>query len=138
MSSRLPSDLTLNATTRALATLRARGVTVLDLTESNPTRVGLQYPRDLLGPLSDAASLRYDPHPLGLASAREAVSQDFARRGLIVPADRIGLTASTSEAYSLLFKLLCDAGDSVLVPRPSYPLFEHLTILESIVAKPYR
>ena len=138
MASRLPSNLTLNAATRALATLRDRGVAVIDLTESNPTRVGLRYPRDLLAPLSDPASLLYDPQPLGLPTAREAVSQDFERRGLAVPTERIGLTASTSEAYSLLFKLLCDAGDSVLVPRPSYPLFEHLTVLESVVAKPYR
>ena len=138
MSSRLPSNLTLNATTRALAALRERGVTVTDLTESNPTRVGLQYPADLLEPLSDPYSLLYDPQPLGLPAAREAVAGDFERRGLTVSPERIGLTASTSEAYSLLFKLLCAAGDSVLVPRPSYPLFEHLTVLESIVAKPYR
>ncbi len=138
MSSRLPSNLTLNATTRTLATLRERGVAIIDLTESNPTRVGLRYPSDLLEPLSGPASLLYDPQPLGLPTAREAVSQDFARRGLTVPAERIALTASTSEAYSLLFKLLCDAGDSVLVPHPSYPLFEHLTVLEAVVAKPYR
>ncbi len=137
-SSRLPSNLTINATTRALAALRERGIPVLDLTESNPTRVGLEYPVDLLTPLSSPEALLYDPQPLGLPVAREAVSLDFKRRNQAVAPERIALTASTSEAYALLFKLLCDAGDSVLVPRPSYPLFEHLSVLESVVAKPYR
>ena len=137
-SSRLPPNLTINPTTRTVSALRERGIPVLDLTESNPTRVGLDYPADLLAPLAASTSLVYDPQPLGLEVAREAASLDFKRRGLVVPPDRIALTASTSEAYALLFKLLCDAGDSVLVPRPSYPLFEHLTVLESVVAKPYR
>ena len=118
--------------------LRQRGVNVIDLTESNPTKVGLHYPSDLLAPLASPASLLYDPQPLGLWSAREAVSSDFARRALDIDAERIALTASTSEAYALLFKLLCDPGDAVLVPRPSYPLIEHLTVLESIEAQPYR
>ena len=135
---RLPSDLSPNATARALANLRRRGLPVIDLTESNPTRVGLSYPTDLLAPLASTRGLVYDPQPLGAWSAREAVSADFARRGLTVPPDHIGLTASTSEAYGFLFKLLCDAGDSVLVPQPSYPLFEHLTVLESVSTRPYR
>jgi alanine-synthesizing transaminase len=137
-STRLPLDLSLNATTRTLAALRRRGLAVIDLTASNPTRVGLRYPEDLLEPLADSRALIYDPQPLGLPAAREAVSADFARRGVAVPPDRIALTASTSEAYAWLFKLFCDAGDSVLVPQPSYPLFEHLTVLESIEARPYR
>jgi alanine-synthesizing transaminase len=137
-ASRLPSDLAVNATTRTLEALRRRGLTIADLTESNPTRVGLCYPDDLLAPLGSPSSLVYDPQPLGLISAREAVESDFARRGLDIHADRIALTASTSEAYALLFKLLCDAGDAVLVPKPSYPLFEHLTILESVEARGYR
>jgi alanine-synthesizing transaminase len=124
--------------TQTLKALRHKGVRVIDLTQSNPTRVGLDYPADLLAPLSSVEALVYDPQPLGLLSAREAVAADFARRGLDVSADRIALTASTSEAYALLFKLLCDAGDAVLVPQPSYPLFEHLTVLESIEARPYR
>jgi alanine-synthesizing transaminase len=136
-SSRLPANLTPNAVTRALAALRARGVDILDLTESNPTRAGIAYPPGLLDPLADPRALAYDPHPLGLAIAREAVARDFARRGLTVDPARIALTASTSEAYSLLFKLLCDPGDEVLVPRPSYPLFEHLAALESVLAVPY-
>jgi len=137
-SSRLPSDLSVNATTRTLDAIRRRGIDVIDLTVSNPTRVGLQYPDDLLHALAAPEALVYEPHPRGLAAARMAVSADFSRRGLGVPPERIVLTSSTSEAYAWLFKLLCDAGDSVLVPRPSYPLFEHLTVLESVEARPYR
>lgn len=137
-SSRLPSDLTVNATTRALDALARRGIAVDDLTESNPTRVGLHYPQDLLAPLASPAALAYAPQPLGLPSARETVAADFARRGSAVAASRIALTASTSEAYALLFKLLCDAGDQVVVPQPSYPLFAHLTVLESVEAVAYR
>ncbi len=137
-SSRLPPDLSVNATTRTLQALRRRGLMVIDLTESNPTRVGLRYPSDLLEPLGSPASLVYEPQPLGAWAAREAVARDFERRGLSISASRVALTASTSEAYSLLFKLFCDAGDAVLVPRPSYPLFDHLTVLESIEARPYR
>jgi alanine-synthesizing transaminase len=136
-SSRLPADLTPNAVTRALARALAAGRDVVDLTESNPTRVDLDYPPDTLAPLADPAALAYEPQPLGLRAAREAVAAGFAARGLAVPVDRVALTASTSEAYALLFKLLCDPGDEVLVPRPSYPLFEHLTALESIRAVPY-
>src|SRR5690349_16749411 len=98
-SSRLPADLSLNATARTLAALKRRGIEVLDLTISNPTRVGLQYPGDLLSALADPAALVYDPQPLGSLAARTAVSADFARRGLSVPPERIALTASTSEAY---------------------------------------
>jgi alanine-synthesizing transaminase len=138
MPSRLPADLSINATTRTLEALGRSGVTVVDLTQSNPTRVGLDYPADLLEPLASPQSLVYDPQPLGLPVAREAVSADFERRGIEMPPDRIAITASTSEAYALLFKLLCDADDAVLVPQPSYPLFEHLTVLESVRARPYR
>jgi len=137
-SSRVPADLTENRLTRVLARLGARGEPVLDLTETNPTRVGLPFPPDLLAPLADRESLVYDPHPLGLPGARSAVSRDFARRGLDVPPEHVALTASTSEAYSLLFKLLCDPGDTVLVPQPSYPLFDHLTRLDGVQAEAYR
>ena len=137
-SRRLPADLSVNSTTRTLAALRARGVRIIDLTASNPTRVGLSYPDDLLAALASPQALTYDPQPLGLRSAREAVAHDFARRALDVSPDHIALTASTSEAYALLFKLLCDPGDTVLVPRPSYPLFEHLTLLESVTPRSYR
>jgi aspartate/methionine/tyrosine aminotransferase len=136
-SSRFPSDLSPNPLALALERLKANGETIIDLTASNPTRAGLSYPPDLLEPLSDPRGLVYAPQPFGLPDAREAVAADFARRGLVVAADDIALTASTSEAYSLVFKVLCDAGDEVLVPRPSYPLFEHLTRLDLVVAVPY-
>jgi alanine-synthesizing transaminase len=137
-SSRLPRESSPNALSKALDDLRRSGTAYVDLTESNPTRAGISYPDDLLLPLSAPAALRYEPHPLGLAAAREAIAADCARRGACVEPDQIVLSASTSEMYSWLFKLLCDAGESVLVPRPSYPLFEHLTRLEGVRAEPYR
>jgi aspartate/methionine/tyrosine aminotransferase len=110
---------------------------VVDLTASNPTLAGFEYPDDILAPLADARALRYDPQPLGHIDARRAVARDYERRGVLVPAERVVLTASTSDAYSVLFKLLAEAGDEVLVPRPSYPLFEHLTRLDLVSARPY-
>lgn len=136
-SSRLPEQLAPSAIARAVAARRAAGVPLLDLTESNPTRAGFTYPADLLAPLADPRGLVYDPRPLGLPAAREAVAAEFARRGVSVPADRVVLTTGTSEAYALLFKLLCAPGDAVLVPRPSYPLLEHLARLEAVEAVPY-
>ena len=137
LSRRLPPHADLNALTRALAKRRAEGQPVVDLTESNPTRVGLTYPAGLLDGLASEAALRYEPQPAGMLVAREAVARDHARRGVTIDPDRIILTASTSEAYTWLFKLLCDAGDIVLVPRPSYPLFEHLTQLEGVRTFPF-
>jgi alanine-synthesizing transaminase len=136
-SARTGWDLTPNRLSSLLETRRKRGEPVLDLTETNPTRVGIAYPPDLLAPLADPAALRYEPTPRGLASAREAVAQDHARRGVPVDPGRIFLAASTSEAYAWLFKLLCDPGDAVLVPRPSYPLFSYLARLESVDVVPY-
>ena len=137
-SSRLPRESAPNALSLALDELRRAGTPYVDLTESNPTRAGISYPDDLLLPLSSPASLRYEPHPLGLRAAREAIAADCARRGVRVEPEQIVLSASTSETYAWLFKLLCDAGESVLVPRPSYPLFEHLTRLEGVRAASYR
>lgn len=136
-SSRLPANLEPNALARAREAKRRRGAAVADLTESNPTRVGLSYPPALLAELASPAGLGYDPQPLGLWPARAAVAADFRRRGIVISADRVALTSSTSEAYALLFKLFCDAGDAVLVPRPSYPLFDHLARLEAVTAVPY-
>ncbi len=136
-SRRVPSDLAPNRFALALAAARASVTPLLDLTVSNPTAVDLEYPPDLLAPLASPASLVYEPQPFGLPAARAAVAADFARRGVTVPADRVVLTASTSEAYSILFKLLCEPGDRVLVPRPSYPLFEHLTRLDGVEADSY-
>ena len=121
----------------AVSALRRRGAALVDLTESNPTAVGIGYPGSLLEPLSDAQGLTYAPDPRGLLLAREAVAADCARRGATIDPAHVILTASTSEAYSWLFKLLCEPGDHVLVPRPSYPLFEHLTQLEAVRPRPY-
>ncbi len=138
-SRRSSVDLSLNPLAHALVRARSLGRQVLDLTESNPTRASIPYDRSaILSALALPASLHYEPSPFGLPSAREAVSLDLSVHGIHVDAARIALTASTSEAYAFLFKLLCDADDEVLVPRPSYPLFEHLARLESVHAVPYR
>lgn len=127
-----------NLLTRALDAARARGRRVLDLTVSNPTAAGLPYPRDaILDALASPGALLYAPDPLGLRAAREAVSAELASHGTPVPLARIALTASTSEAYAVLFKLLCDPGDEVLVPTPSYPLLDWLAAYESIALRPY-
>jgi alanine-synthesizing transaminase len=136
-SSRVPADLTPNPLAAAVERMRLAGETFDDLTASNPTEAGLQYPAGLLEPLASSNALSYEPQPFGLPAAREAVSAELALRGLRVPASHVVLTASSSESYALLFKLLCDPGESVLVPTPCYPLFEHLTRLEGVHALPY-
>ena len=136
-STRLPAHGDVNRLSRILAALRTERVAIVDLTASNPTDAGIAYPDGLLAGLSDARGLRYAPEPLGLPSARAAVAADQARRGAEIDPAHVVLTSSSSEAYSWLFKLLCSPGEGVLVPRPSYPLFEHLTRLEGIQAVPY-
>ncbi len=138
-SSRVPADLTPNRLTRAVQRARAAGTRLLDLTATNPTAAAISYPASLLAPLADAGALRYDPSPLGLDSARSAVAREYRRHGINVAPDAIVLTASTSEAYSVLFKLLCAPdGDAVMLPVPSYPLFDHLTRLDGVRPIPYR
>jgi aspartate/methionine/tyrosine aminotransferase len=137
-SNRLPGHADVNALSRAVARLTSAGTSLVDLTESNPTHAALPYPVDLLSATASEQALCYDPQPFGLRTAREAVSADYARRGVAVDPECIVLSASTSEAYSWLFKLLCNPGESVLIPQPSYPLFEHLTRLESVRAVPYQ
>ena len=138
-STRASLDLSPNPLAVALGRARAEGRPLLDLTESNPNarRRALRRSGDPRA-LATPASLRYEPSPFGLVSAREPGARDQVARGVSIDASRIVLTASTSEAYAFLFKLLADAGDDVLVPSPSYPLFEHLARLESIRAVPYR
>ncbi len=137
-SSRVPGDLGPNSVAAAVERMRLSGRGFDDLTVSNPTEAGIDYPADLLANLSDQRVLKYEPVPFGLPSAREAVAQEYARHGVRIPPSHIVLTASSSESYAWLFKLLCDPGESVLVPTPSYPLFEHLTRLENVHALPYR
>jgi alanine-synthesizing transaminase len=137
-SSRLRQAAGRNRLAVALDRRRANGDPITDLTLSNPTRAGLTYPPGMLAPLAQDRALCYEPEPFGLLSARQAVSDDFARRGVAVPVNRTVLTASTSEAYSLLLKLLCDPGDAVLAPRPSYPLVEYLTDLDGVSLEHYR
>jgi alanine-synthesizing transaminase len=133
-SARVPGDLRPNA----IATAR-RGTRVsFDLTVSNPTVCGFAYPGALLGALSRPAGLVYRAEPLGIESARRAIAARYLRHGADVNPGRIAIVASSSEAYSFLFKLLCDPGDSVMVPSPSYPLFEHLAALDGVRAIPYR
>lgn len=133
-SRRLPPDLGPNR----LALRRAAHPPLFDLTLSNPTRAGIAYQAELLRPLGDPRGLAYEPDPCGLPAARTALAAECARLGRPADPASIVLTASTSEAYALLFKVLCDPGDAVLVPAPSYPLFEHLAALEGVRAEPYR
>ena len=129
-SSRLKWDTPANPLARLLARKRDSGAAILDLTESNPTAAGFKYPDDcILAALADPRSLRYEPSAAGIGAARAAVSNYYG--GLLDPG-HVLITASTSEAYALLFKLLADPGDEVLVPRPSYPLFDFLAALESV------
>lgn len=123
-----------NVLSQALAERSAeQRARVLDLTQSNPTRAGFTYPgEEILAALADPRALVYEPDPRGLLSAREAVAQRYG-----AGAGRVLLTASTSEAYTYLFKLLADPGDEILCPRPSYPLFEYLAALAGVVIRQY-
>ena len=128
-----------NALARAEAAARASGRPLLDLTVSNPTQVGLSYPNeDIARAFADAAASPYQPAPFGCSGARTAVMADYLRRGVEMDVNQVVLTASSSESYALLFKLLGDPGQSVLCPEPSYPLFEYLARLENLTPRPYR
>lgn len=127
-----------NALSRAMEARRARGLPILDLTESNPTRCGFVYDaRTILPALSKPAALQYAPDPRGPLDARRAVAAYYEERGAPLGTERIFLTASTSEAYSYLFRLLANSGDCVLVPQPSYPLFDFLAGLNDLEVIPY-
>ena len=117
----------------ALRERRAAGLPVLDLTASNPTQCGFAYDEaGILAALGDREALVYDPEPRGMPRAREAVCRYYAGRGAQAGAERVFLTTSTSEAYSWLLRLLCDAGDEVLIAQPSYPLFDFLAQIEDV------
>lgn len=137
-SSRFKWNLETNQLARLIEEKKQAGVKLLDLTESNPTRAGFVYPTtEILSALAQPQALRYEPNPRGLESARQAIAEYYQTRGQAIAAERIFLTASTSEAYSWLFKLLADQGDAILVPQPSYPLFDFLAALEGIELRPY-
>src|SRR5665213_333159 len=132
-SARTNWDLGENAFARSLREARASGRELFDLTVSNPTSCGFAYDvQALLSPLAEPAALRYEPDALGMASARAAVAAYYRDAGAEVPIDRLCLTTSTSEAYSYLFRLLCDPGDEVLVASPSYPLFDYIAGLDNV------
>jgi aspartate/methionine/tyrosine aminotransferase len=136
-STRLEWESVPNRLTHLLRNKRRAGAPILDLTESNPTRAGLEYPPEIVGCFGGNEILRYDPDPRGSSLARHAVARYYSARGLSAELAQILLTASTSEAYAYLFKLLCNPGDEVLVPRPSYPLFEFLARMESVAIRQY-
>jgi len=130
-------DLTPNRLSAALAAHRAAGKPLLDLTVSNPTECGFGYNEAaILDALGNPEALKYEPNPRGLASARAAVAEYYAEHGARVGMDEIFLTTSTSEAYSFVFRLLCDPEDEILIPSPSYPLFDFLADIQDV--KPVR
>jgi aspartate/methionine/tyrosine aminotransferase len=137
-SARTQWDLAETPWAQQLARLRAAGVQLWDLTASNPTRCGFVYDAaSILAPLNDPAALGYEPDPRGLRRAREAVSLYYRDHGAGVDPEQIFLTTGTSEAYSFLFRLLCDPDDEVLIGQPGYPLFDFLARLDDVRLVPY-
>lgn len=138
-SQRLSWSFSSNSLTQLLIQKKAAGTPFLDLTVSNPTQCLSEYPhqeiRNAFGQIRD---FTYCPDPLGSHTARSAVAGYYRNRGVFISPDQLALTASTSEAYSYLFKILCDGGDEILAPLPSYPLFEYLAAFESVRTVPYR
>jgi hypothetical protein len=132
-ASRTDWSLTPNRLSRLLEERRRQGLPILDLTESNPTRCGFNFDAEkLLGALADPRSLTYEPDPRGPLAARRAVAGYYAERGIQLVPEQIFLTTSTSEAYSYVLRLLANPGECVLVPRPSYPLFDFLAGLNDV------
>jgi alanine-synthesizing transaminase len=139
-SDRTNWKLTRNRLTEALEDVKSRGLPVLDLTLSNPTRAGLHYDEPkILESLALPQAMDYDPQPKGLVSARTAVAAYYQTvHGLPhFDPEKLILTTSTSEGYSFVFRLLCNPGDELLVPKPSYPLFEFLADLQDVKLIPY-
>jgi alanine-synthesizing transaminase len=138
-SRRTDWQLTPNRLTQALAEVRASGTELWDLTVSNPTHTGFEYDTQaILGSFQNSNSLLYDPQPKGLPGARQEVASYYRQdHGIALDPEQIVLTTSTSEAYSHVFRLLCNAGDEILVPKPSYPLFDFLGDLQDVRLVPY-
>jgi len=126
-------NLETNPLSAALAAHRAAGKPLTDLTVSNPTECGFQYDQEvILSALRNPAAMKYEPNPRGLPVARSAVAEYYAERGAAVSNDDIFLTTSTSEAYSYALRTLCDSEDQILIPEPSYPLFEFLADIQDV------
>ena len=137
-SHRTDWKLSPNRFTQAQQELRATGREVLDLTISNPTRAELHYdPETILQALVNPEAMDYDPQPKGLRSARDAVAGYYGKQHIDIDPESIVLTTSTSEGYSFVFRLLCNVEDEILVPKPSYPLFEFLADLQDVKLVPY-
>ena len=137
-SKRTSWDLTEEPLTSAVRRARTCGQSVVDLTVSNPTVCSFNYiANEILGALSEDGALRYEPAPMGTVSARRAVCDYYADHKAWVNPGHVLLTTSTSEAYSFLFRLLCDPGDEVLVAQPSYPLFDFIATLDHVVLRPF-
>ena len=137
-ASRTNWPLTPNRLSQLVEAFRREGRAFIDLTESNPTRCGFEFDgAEVLRALADPRSLTYQPDPRGLLAAREAVVRYYADRGVDLNPDQVFLTTSTSEAYSYIFRLLANPGDAILVPRPSYPLFDFLARLNDLELIPY-
>ena len=136
-SSRTDWLLAPNRLTRQLEEHRRYGLPILDLTQSNPTRCGFAPDFEVLKALHDPRTLVYEPDPRGLLRARQAVCEYYAARGVSVDPERVFLTTSTSEAYTYVFRLLGNPGDKVLVPQPSYPLFDFLAGINDLEVVSY-
>jgi aspartate/methionine/tyrosine aminotransferase len=136
LSQRTAWDTNENELARAYRLRKEAGLPIADLTASNPTRCGFAYPPGLLESLADPLVLDYDPQPKGGWRAREAVCAYYAGHGAALDPGQIVLTTSTSEAYSFLFRLLCDPGSEILIPQPSYPLFDFLAALDDVRLQP--
>jgi len=136
-SQRTSWNLAENDLTRAIRTARESGRDLIDLTISNPTACGFDQPADLLAHLGDSAAALYTPDPFGMPSARAAVATYYSDLGSTIPLDNIALTTSTSEAYSYLFRLLCNPSEEVLAAQPSYPLFDFIARLDDITLREY-
>jgi aspartate/methionine/tyrosine aminotransferase len=138
-SERLPWSTPQNAYSALLEQKRLAGDSLLDLSCSNPTQALPNYPHaEIAHAFGAIADFQYEPQALGAPRARDDIAHWYAQQGIVVSGNRIALCASTSEAYSILFKLLCNPGDEVLIPNPSYPLLEYLAQAEAVKTAPYR
>lgn len=138
-SSRTNWNLSPNKLSLLIEQKRKQGDVILDLTESNPTKVGFDFYNDsILNPLKNADNLIYEPDPKGLLNARVAVSGYYKKKGIDVNPENIILTSGSSEAYSFILKLIAEVGDEVLVPVPSYPLLNIISQINDVVLKHYR